>query len=74
MPDLLSSANHAPAVHVVHSSMGSMGNMSWYLEINGSHFGFLPRSIHRMSGLGGSFVLTMTYLHRPQREVGHREC
>ena len=34
-------------------------------KINGSHFGLPPSSMHRMTGLGGNFVWTMMYLHRP---------
>ena len=39
--------------------------MSWYLHFNGRHFGLPSSSIHRMTGLGGKIVWTMTYLHRP---------
>ena len=37
----------------------------WYPKFNGSHFGLPPSSVHRMTGLGGKFVGTMTYSHRP---------
>ena len=40
-------------------------NTSWYLKFNGSHFGLPPSSIHRMTGLGGNFVWTITYSHSP---------
>ena len=36
-----------------------------YPKLNGSHFGLPPSSIHRMTGLGGNFLHTMTYAHRP---------
>ena len=29
--------------------------MSWYTKVNGSHFGLPPRSIHKMTGLGGKW-------------------
>ena len=38
---------------------------SWYPNVNGSHFGFPPSSIHRMTGLGGKMVWAMTHSHRP---------
>ena len=35
------------------------------IKFNGSHFDLPPRLIHRMTGLGGKVVWTMTYSHRP---------
>ena len=43
--------------------MGPVCTTSWYTEFNGSHFGLPPSSIHRMTGLGGNFVWTMTNSH-----------
>ena len=45
--------------------MGLVRIMSWYPEVNGSHCGLPPSSIHRMTGLGGKMVWTLTYSHRP---------
>ena len=36
-----------------------------YPKFTGSHFGLPTSSIHRMTRLGGNFMWTMTYLHRP---------
>ena len=38
---------------------------SWYPKFNGRHFGLPPSSVHRMTGLGGNFVSTMTYAYMP---------
>ena len=40
-----------------------------YPEFSGSHFGFPPSSIHRMTGLGGKMVLW--HLHRPRAHYLH---
>ena len=45
--------------------MGPVHITSWYPEFNGSHFGLPHSKIHRMTGLGGKMVWTMTYSHRP---------
>ena len=45
--------------------LGAVRITSWYPTINGSHFGLPPSSIHKMTGLGGKMVWTMTYAHRP---------
>ena len=45
--------------------MGLVRITSWYPEFNGSHFaGLPPSSIHRMTGLGGKMVWTMTHSNR----------
>ena len=46
-------------------AMGRVRITSCYPEINGSHFGLPPSSIHQMTGLGGKMVRTVTYSHRP---------
>ena len=38
-------------------AIGPVRITSWYPNFNGSHFGLPPSSIHRMTGLGGKFVL-----------------
>ena len=43
--------------------MGPVQIASSYPNFNGSHFGLPPSSIHRMTGLGGKFVWTVTYIH-----------
>ena len=45
--------------------MKAMLITSWYPNFNGGHFGLPPSSIHRMTGLGGKMVWTMTYAHSP---------
>ena len=53
------------------SSLAKMGLVcitSWYPKFNGSHFGLPPRSIHRMTGLGGKMV--WRYAHRPHSLTG----
>ena len=35
-----------------------------YSKFNRSHFDLPPSSIHRMTGLGGNFMWTMTYVYR----------
>ena len=47
------------------TNMGLVRIMSWYPNFNGSHFGLPPSEIHRLTGLGGKMVWTMTYSHRP---------
>ena len=47
------------------SEMGLMRIMSWYPNFNRSHFCLPPSEIHRITGLGGKFLWTMTYSHRP---------
>ena len=39
---------------------------SWHPEFNGSHFGLPPSPAHKMTGLGGKMVWTITYTHRHQ--------
>ena len=41
-------------------------------NFNGSHFGLPPSSIHRMTGLGGKMVWTMTYSQRPHLDTAVR--
>ena len=41
---------------------------------NGSHFGLPPSSIHRMTGLGGKIVWTMTHSHKPHSLYLARTC
>ena len=47
------------------TNMGAVRIMSWYPELNGSHFGLPPSSIHRMTGLGGNFPYTYDVCIRP---------
>ena len=50
----------------VQSQMGPVCiTSSWYPNFNGSHFGLPPSEIHRMTGLGGTFMRTIMYVHRP---------
>ena len=35
----------------------AVGITSWYPKFNGSHFGLPPSSVHKMTGLGGKFVV-----------------
>ena len=37
---------------------------SWYPKFDGSHFDLPPSSVHRMTGLGGYFVWTFSYVRR----------
>ena len=39
-------------------------------HFNGCHFDLPPSSIHRMTGLGGNFMWTMTYSHSPHSFFG----
>ena len=58
--------------------MGLVRIMSWYPKSNVSHFGLPPSSNHRMTGLGGKIVWTMTYSHKPRWDnrtpVGTSTC
>ena len=56
------------------SAMGAVRITSLYPNFNGSHFGLPPGSIHKMTGLGGKMVWTMTQAHRPQRQLIGWNC
>ena len=44
---------------------GGGGITSWYPKFNGSHFDLPASFIHRVTGLGGNFLWTMSSVHRP---------
>ena len=44
--------------------MGLVCITSWNPKFNRSHFGVPPSAIHRVTGLGGNFEWTMTYVYR----------
>ena len=68
---------YCPAFHIImlkkQTAMGLVRSTSSYPEFNGSHFGLPSSSIHRMTGLDGKMVWTMTYSHRPHLMVEPNE-
>ena len=42
---------------VDHRGIAAVHITSWYPKFNGSHFRLPPSSIHKMTGLGGYFVI-----------------
>ena len=45
--------------------MGAVRITSLYIQIHWKPFWLAPSSMHKMTGLGGTMVWTMTYSHRP---------